>query len=296
MIEKQKKSFYKKKGWRLWLVKRLLKDHIDKEEIYSIISHFFENDTNIYDSNDTNINNNDENNENELLKNILKLNDKTVEDVMVPRAEIISISISDSMEKILNTINIETHSRMPVFKNNLDNIMGMIHIKDIIANIDKKNFSLNDIIRDILYVAPSSPVLDLLKRMRKSKIHLGLVVDEHGGVDGLVTIEDLVEEIVGEIEDEHDAEEYEIKIKKINSTTHIFDSSVLLTELEKKLHINLDKKIKNEINTVGGLVFYIAGKMPLKGEKFSYKNGIIFEVISASERRINKIKITIKSL
>lgn len=291
MIEEQKKTIDKKKGWRLWLVRKLLKDHIDKEEIYSIISHFFENEMSIYSSKDKNINDSDEN---ELLKNILKLNDKTVEDVMVPRAEIISISISDSMEKILNTINSETHSRMPVFKNNLDNIMGMIHIKDIIANIDKKNFSLNNIIRDILYVAPSSPVLDLLKRMRKSKIHLGLVVDEHGGVDGLVTIEDLVEEIVGEIEDEHDAEEYEIKIKKINSTTHIFDSSVLLTELERKLDINLDKEIKKEINTVGGLVFYIAGKMPQKGEKFNYKNIIIFEVTEASERRINKIKITIK--
>ena len=291
MIEEQKKTIDKKKGWRLWLVRKLLKDHIDKEEIYSIISHFFENEMSIYSSKDKNINDSDEN---ELLKNILKLNDKTVEDVMVPRAEIISISISDSMEKILNTINSETHSRMPVFKNNLDNIMGMIHIKDIIANIDKKNFSLNNIIRDILYVAPSSPVLDLLKRMRKSKIHLGLVVDEHGGVDGLVTIEDLVEEIVGEIEDEHDAEEYEIKIKKINSTTHIFDSSVLLTELERKLDINLDKEIKKEINTVGGLVFYIAGKIPQKGEKFNYKNIIIFEVTEASERRINKIKITIK--
>ena len=292
MIEEQKKSIDKKKGWRLWLVKRLLKDHIDKEEIYSIISHFFENEMTSYSPEEKNINDSDEN---ELLKNILKLNEKTVEDVMVPRAEIISISINDSMEKILNTINIETHSRMPVFKNNLDNIMGMIHIKDIIANIDKKNFSLNDIIRDILYVAPSSPVLDLLKRMRKSKIHLGLVVDEHGGVDGLVTIEDLVEEIVGEIEDEHDAEEYEIKIKKINSTTHVFDSSVLLTELERKLDISLDKEVKKEINTVGGLVFYIAGKMPQRGEKFNYKNIINFEVTEASERRIDKIKITLKS-
>ena len=171
----------------------------------------------------------------------------------------------------------------------------MIHIKDIIANIDKKDFSLNDIIREILYVAPSSPVLDLLKRMRKSKIHLGLVVDEHGGVDGLVTIEDLVEEIVGEIEDEHDAEEYEIKIKKINSTTHIFNSSVLLSELEKTLGVSLDKKIKNEINTVGGLVFYIAGKIPLKGEKFKYNNKMIFEVIEASERRVNQIKITLNN-
>ena len=292
MNNQQKKSFYKKKSWRLWLVKKLLRDHIAKEEIYSIISHFFEDDSNVYESDNKNINDNDEN---ELLKNILKLTDITVEDVMVPRAEIVALSNTDSMEKILNTINVETHSRMPVYKNNLDNIIGMIHIKDIIANIDKKDFSLNNIIREILYVAPSSPVLDLLKRMRKSKIHLGLVVDEHGGVDGLVTIEDLVEEIVGEIEDEHDAEEYEIKIKKINSTTHIFNSSVLLSELEKTLGVNLDKKIKNEINTVGGLVFYIAGKIPLKGEKFKYNNKMIFEVIEASERRINQIKITLNN-
>jgi len=292
MNNQQKKSFYKKKSWRLWLVKKLLRDHIAKEEIYSIISHFFEDDSNVYESDNKNINDNDEN---ELLKNILKLTDITVEDVMVPRAEIVALSNTDSMEKILNTINVETHSRMPVYKNNLDNIIGMIHIKDIIANIDKKDFSLNNIIREILYVAPSSPVLDLLKRMRKSKIHLGLVVDEHGGVDGLVTIEDLVEEIVGEIEDEHDAEEYEIKIKKINSTTHIFNSSVLLSELEKTLGVNLDKKIKNEINTVGGLVFYIAGKIPLKGEKFKYNNKMIFEVIEASERRVNQIKITLNN-
>ena len=119
MNNQQKKSFYKKKSWRLWLVKKLLRDHIDKEEIYSIISHFFEDDSNVYES-DNNINDNDEN---ELLKNILKLNDKTVEDVMVPRAEIVALSNTDSMEKILNTINVETHSRMPVYKNNLDYIV-----------------------------------------------------------------------------------------------------------------------------------------------------------------------------
>ena len=292
MQNKQKKIYDKKSTWRFWLVKKLLKDHIDKDEIYSIISHVFENDVGIDTTEDQIINDNDEN---ELLKNILKLNEKTVEDVMVPRADIIAISKSDSMKKVLDNIKSNAHSRMPVFKDNLDNIMGMIHIKDVFAKIDKKNFSLDDIIRDILYVAPSSPVLDLLKRMRKSKIHLGLVVDEHGGVDGLVTIEDLVEEIVGEIEDEHDAEEHEIKIKKINSTTHIFESSVLLNELEKTLNLNLGEKIKKEINTVGGLVFYIAGKMPLIGEKFKHKSGMVFEIIDASERRINKIKVTLNN-
>ena len=280
-----------KNNWRLWLIKKILNDKLHKEEVFSLISSFLEKGTSLQSTENEIIKDNDEN---ELLKNIFKLSAKTVEDVMVPRADIIAISINDSFEKILQTINNETHSRMPVFDENLDNIIGMIHIKDIITKTEKNNFSINNILRDILYVAPSSPVLDLLKRMRSSKIHLGLVVDEHGGVDGLVTIEDLVEEIVGEIEDEHDAEEYEIKINKINSSTYIFDSSVLISDFEKTMNINLENEIKKEINTVGGLVFYIAGKIPSKGEKFEYKNKIIFEVIETSERRINKIKISLK--
>ena len=282
------KTDIKKKKWRLWLVKKLLKNHIDKEEIYSFISEIFENEESINKLDDQVITDNDEN---ELLRNILQLNEKTVEDVMVPRADIVAISINQSMKEILDTIDYNLHSRMPVYKSNLDDVLGMIHIKDMISNTDKKNFLINDIIRDILYVAPSSPVLDLLKRMRKSKIHLGLVVDEHGGVDGLVTIEDLVEEIVGEIEDEHDAEDQEIKIKKIDNTTYIIDSSLLLNQLEKISKISLEKEIKNEINTVGGLVFYLAGKIPAVGEKFDYKNKISFEIINVLERRINKIKI-----
>ena len=274
----------RKKTWRIWLIEKLFSENIKKEEISSFISQFFEKNNNI---------NNDTNDENELIKNILNLHEKTVEDVMVPRAEIISISKEDSMDKILKTILNETHSRMPVYLNNLDNILGMIHVKDIINHINEKDFLIQNILRDILYVAPSSPVLDLLKRMRKSKIHLGLVVDEHGGVDGLVTIEDLVEEIVGEIEDEHDAENYEIKIKRINSKAFIVDSSVNLNEVEKLFNINFAQNEKEEIDTVGGLVFFIAGKVPLVGEKFKHHNGIMFEVIDASERRINQVKVTI---
>ena len=288
MNNKSIKSEISKSSWRLWLVKKLLKDHIDKEEIYTFISSIFENGNKLKESFEKPI---DDSDENELLRNILKLNDKTVEDVMVPRADIVAISIKDSFQKILDTIDYNSHSRMPIFEDNLDNVMGMIHIKDIISNIEKKDFKIKEIIRDILYVAPSSPVLDLLKRMRKSKIHLGLVVDEHGGVDGLVTIEDLVEEIVGEIEDEHDAEDNEIKIKKINSKTFIIDTSLSLKELENLIKINLDNEIKEEINSVGGLIYYLAGKIPLVGEKFIYNNQVSFEIISVNQRRIEEVKV-----
>ena len=288
MNNKSIKSEISKSSWRLWLVKKLLKDHIDKEEIYTFISSIFENGNKLKESFEKPI---DDSDENELLRNILKLNDKTVEDVMVPRADIVAISIKDSFQKILDTIDYNSHSRMPIFEDNLDNVMGMIHIKDIISNIEKKDFKIKEIIRDILYVAPSSPVLDLLKRMRKSKIHLGLVVDEHGGVDGLVTIEDLVEEIVGEIEDEHDAEDNEIKIKKINSKTFIIDTSLSLKELENLIKINLDNEIKEEINSVGGLIYYLAGKIPLVGEKFIYNNQVSFEIITVNQRRIEEVKV-----
>ena len=289
------KNYNKNWSLRLWLVKKLLSNKINKEEIYSIVSEFFDNhqEEEINSDNKKEIN---ENNENELLKNILKLNDKTVEDVMVPRAEIIAIPNNQSIEEIFKIISNESHSRMPIYQDNLDNVIGMMHIKDILSQSDINNFSIKNIIRDILFVAPSSPVLDLLKRMRKSKIHLGLVIDEHGGVDGLVTIEDLVEEIVGEIEDEHDAEDYELKIRKIDTHSYLLNASVSLIELENLLNISFDKNEKEEIDTVGGLLFFISGRIPSTGETFKHKTGVIFEVLEASERTINKIKVTYKIL
>ena len=283
-----KNSSYNKNSLRLWFVKKILKNHLNKEEMFSFITDLFPKneeivDNNLYKFKDVN--------ENELISNILEISNKTVQDIMIPRAEIISVSNKSSLDEILKLIDEENHSRMPVYEDNLDNVIGMIHVKDILEQIRNKNFLINNIVRDILYVAPSSSVLDLLKRMRKSKIHLGLVVDEHGGIDGLVSIEDLVEEIVGEIEDEHDAEDYEIKIRKINSETYIVDSSVLLTEIENLLNLKFLDSEKNEIDTIGGLVFYISGKIPSVAEKFTHNSGIVFEVLEASERRIDKIKI-----
>ena len=272
----------RKISWKNWLIKRLLLDDSTREEVLNYIAD---------NESDENLNDFEDNNEKNLIGNILQLHNKSVEDVMVPRAEIISIEKNQVMKEVLKIIDTESHSRMPVYKNNLDNVIGFLHVKDLLNNTSKENFKLESILREVLYVAPKSPILDLLKRMRSSRIHMGLVVDEFGGVNGLVTIEDLVEEIVGEIEDEHDAEDYEIKIRKINSETYIVDSSVLLTEIENLLNLKFLDSEKNEIDTIGGLVFYISGKIPSVAEKFTHNSGIVFEVLEASERRIDKIKI-----
>ena len=280
-----KKNFEKKTTWRNWLIRKLLSNENSKEDILSFIKN--DNETNL-DSDNFSI---DENNEENLIKNILNLNEKSVEDIMVPRAEIISIEKNKSINEILAVIDDESHSRMPVYDQNLDNSLGFFHIKDLIKNISNKDFKLEKIMRDVLYVAPKSPILDLLKRMRSSRIHMGLVVDEFGGVDGLITIEDLVEEIVGEIEDEHDAENNEFKIRKIDNKTIVVDSSYKITDLERFFNIKILNIEDEEIDTVGGLVFYIANKVPKNNEEYIFNNQLKFRVLKADARRINILKI-----
>jgi len=209
---------------------------------------------------------------------------------MVPRGEIISVDKKKSYSEILDLIKIEGHSRFPVYKNNLDNIVGFFHIKDFI-NINKNNFDINLILRDVLYVAPKSPILDLLKRMRSSRIHMSLVVDGVGGVDGLVTIEDLVEEIVGEIEDEHDAEDIDELIFKKEKNLLEVDASYKIDELEKYFNISLDIADEEEIDTVGGLVFAKINRIPKNDESFKIANLISLKIIKANERKIFTVQI-----
>jgi len=272
----------KKTSWKNWLIKRLLSSESTREEILNFIATKEE---------DQNINELEDNNEKSLIKNILNLSDKSVEDVMVPRAEIISIEKNQTKKEILSIIENQTHSRMPIYDNNLDNILGFFHIKDLLKNNYNDKFDLQSLMREILYVAPKSPILDLLKRMRLSRIHMGLVVDEFGGVDGLVTIEDLVEEIVGEIEDEHDAEDNEELIKKINDTTIVVDASFRIEELEKYFDIDINLKHDDEIDTVGGMLFFIANKVPKNNQIYKYENYLQFRVIKASPRRIESLEI-----
>jgi magnesium and cobalt transporter len=268
--------------WKTWLIKKLLNNDSSKEEILNLIAN---------QDNEDEFNNPDDNNEKSLIKNILQLENKSVEDVMVPRGEIISIDNKQNYNQIFDIIKEESHSRLPVYENNLDNIVGFFHVKDFIK-INKNEFDLNLILRDVLYTAPKSPILELLKRMRLSRIHIALVVDGIGGVDGLVTIEDLVEEIVGEIEDEHDAEDIDEEIIKKEDNLLIVDAAYRIDELEKDFNINLTVADEEEIETVGGLVFSKINRIPKSNEEFDIDGVINIKILKANERKILTVHIT----
>ena len=268
--------------WKSWLIKKLLNNDSSKEEILNLIAN--------EDSTDDKLNSTDDNNEKNLIKNILQLENKSVEDVMVPRGEIISIDNKQNYNQIFEIIKEESHSRLPVYKNNLDNIIGFFHVKDFIK-INKENFDINTILREALYVAPKSPILELLKRMRSSRIHIALVVDGIGGVDGLVTIEDLVEEIVGEIEDEHDAEDIDEEIIKKESNLLEVSASYRVDDLEKHFSINLDFADEDEVETVGGLVFSKINRIPRSNEQFNIDDIVNIKVLKANERKILTVQI-----
>ena len=268
--------------WKSWLIRRLLSNDSSKEEILNLIAN--------EDRADDQISSFDDNNEKSLIKNILQLEDKSVEDVMVPRGEIISVENKLNYSQIFNIIKKESHSRLPVYENNLDNIIGFFHVKDFIK-IDKNIFDLNLILRDVLYVAPKSPILELLNRMRLSRIHIALVVDGIGGVDGLVTIEDLVEEIVGEIEDEHDAEDINDEIIKKEENFIEVSASYRIDELERDFEINFEVADEEEIETVGGLVFSKINRIPKDNEDFNIDDLVNIKIIKANERKILTVQI-----
>ena len=271
----------KKTSWKNWLIKKLISSEASKEEILNFIAK---------DDGNKATDELEDNNEKSLIKNILNLNAKSVEDIMVSRAEIVAVEKNQSIDKILLIFGNKAHSRMPVYEKNLDNTLGFFHIKDLIKSISDKDFLIDNIIREVLYVAPKSPILDLLKRMRSSRIHMGLVVDEFGGVDGLVTIEDLVEEIVGEIEDEHDTEDDEI-FTKIDEKTIVVKAAYRIEELEKHFGIDIALNSEQEIDTVGGMLSFIANKVPKNNQSFTFNNELQLKVVKASDRRIITLEI-----
>ncbi len=229
-----------------------------------------------------------------LLENILKIGAKTVSDVMVPSADITDIDIDTQLDDIVNIMMKMPHSRYPLYRDNSDNVIGMVHIKDIFKATIEKNakFSLEEILRDVLFAAPSMRALDLLLEMRLMRLHMALVVDEYGGIDGLVTIEDLVEEIVGEIEDEYDVDDSP-KLYLMEDGSYKADARISIEDLEKEFgkFISNDE-YDEDIDTLGGLVFHLAGRVPSRGEVIAHSiKPIEFEVIEADPRRIKFIQI-----
>ncbi len=227
-----------------------------------------------------------------MLGNILKLRHLTAYDVMVPRADIAGVDISAPLDEVIAATSGKGHSRVPVYRGNLDDVVGFVHIKDVLAAVkSERKFNLAGLTRGVLFVAPSMRVLDLLLQMRLSRVHLALVVDEFGGTDGLITIEDLVEEIVGEIEDEHDAEAGPRLVRWPDGSL-VADARVDVDEFEEAFGRVLTAEEREEdIDTLGGLVATIAGRVPTRGELILHSSGVSFEVMEADPRRIKRLRV-----
>jgi CBS domain containing-hemolysin-like protein len=227
-----------------------------------------------------------------LLANVLSLRERTVADVMVPRADIVAIDVSATVADLIALFSREEHSRIPVYQGNLDNAIGMVHIKDIIVAQSKgtTNARLGSMVRDVLFVAPSMHVLELLLEMRFKRIHMALVVDEFGGVDGLLTIEDLVEEIVGDIDDEYDeATEPELVHRPDGALDA--DARVSLETFENVVGSILSDAERAEIDTLGGLVFDLLGRVPIRGELVKHPSGMEIEILEADPRRVRRLRV-----
>ena len=226
-----------------------------------------------------------------LIANILRMRGTTADDVMVPRADIVAIPVDVTLDQALDTIRREGHSRMPVFGEQLDDIVGMVHIKDVFAYVGRPEaFKLQDVARKPLLVAPQMPILDLLLQMRQARIHLALVVDEYGGIDGLVTIEDLVETITGDIADEHDEEDAPLIIERPDGTTDL-DARLPVEDFEARFGpVLTDDERTADIDTIGGLIFTLAGRVPPRGEVVTHSSGIEFRVLDADPRRIRRLR------
>lgn len=227
-----------------------------------------------------------------LIGNVLKVHDRTAADVMVPRVDIIAFDIERPFSELVKLLIEHGHSRVPVYRETLDDVIGFIHVKDVLSPVaDRRPAKVAPMIRKMLVVAPSLPVFDLLVQMRQSRTHIAMVVDEFGGIDGLVTIEDVIEEIVGDIEDEHDVDETPVLIERPDGSV-IADARLPIDTFEEQhgtlLRHNGDHE---EVDTLGGLVFTLAGRVPRRGEVIPHPGGLEFEVLDADPRRVKRLRV-----
>ncbi|MGP9788360.1 transporter associated domain-containing protein [Roseinatronobacter sp. NSM] len=230
------------------------------------------------------------------LPGLANLSNMRVEDVAVPKAEIVAIEQHAGLAEIVQTFRESGYSRIPVYAETLDTPVGLLLLKDLALHYGfngHHSLDLAPLLRPILYVPPSMPLGVLLRKMQAERTHFALMIDEYGGVDGLVTIEDLLEQVVGEIEDEHDtAEEAHIKVE--TPATWLADARTPLEELELRLGFSLTAEDDDEeIDTLGGLVFVLVGRVPVRGELITHESGLEFEVIEAGLRRIERLRIHI---
>jgi CBS domain containing-hemolysin-like protein len=227
-----------------------------------------------------------------LIRNVLRLRTLSASDVMVPRVDIVALDVETPFADVVALLVEEGHSRLPVYKGDLDHVIGMVHVKDVLGFVAaRRTTTLQNLLRKVLFVAPSTRVLDLLSQMRQQHVHMAFVVDEFGGIDGLITIEDVVEEIVGEIEDEHDEAE-PARIMERPDGSLLVDARTPIEELEERLATDLlPDADAEEVDTVGGLIVLLAGHVPGRGEVIAHRSGIEFEIVEADQRRIRTVRV-----
>lgn len=230
--------------------------------------------------------------EREIFSNFLQFGSKTVSKVMIPRSDVCGVSADSSLSDILKIVLSNGHTRTLVYQETMDNILGFLHIKDLFAAlVEGKDFTIKKYIRKHLVVAPSMKLVDLLAEIQRKKTHMAVVIDEYGGTDGVATIEDIIEELVGDIEDEHDAEDNIVEsFKLVNPKTILCNARTHIEEIEKALSIKL-KKQDDYFETIGGLVLARAGYFPKNGASIAIDDHIIAEIIEANARNIKIIKL-----
>ena len=233
----------------------------------------------------------------DMIERVIAFDSKEVADVMIPRADIVAVERDMTLGELLKEFAEAGHSRLPVYRGDLDDPLGMVHVRDLIgilADPEQASQKANEpvlgaVMRKLIYVPPSMPVTDLLLRMQLSRIHMALVIDEFGGTDGLVTIEDLIEEIVGDIADEHDEDE-EAFFSVISDGVWELSARLPLEELEEETGVALEIE-DEDVDTVGGIVFSLVGRVPLRGEVIEHPAGYEFEVLDVDPRRIRKVRM-----
>ena len=236
--------------------------------------------------------------EKNMLTNIIGFGESRVEDSMVPRADIIAVDVNISAQEVIKLFSECNHSRIALYRSTLDDPVGMLHIKDFVralSEVDIDDIIIEKLVKDIIFVPPSMKSRELLLKMQVSRIHMALVIDEYGGTDGLLTIENLIEEIVGEIEDEHS----DSSLKKINIYENFLDvpARTKIEEVEKILGFSLlEEEVDEEIETIGGLVFLLAGRIPQRGELITHPKGFEIEIKEVDQRKIINVRLRINSI
>lgn len=229
----------------------------------------------------------------ELLRNILKLHELTAEDVMVPRADIVALDVAAPADDLLNILAHKYHDRVPVYRETLDDIIGVIHHDDVLsALILKKEINIKAMMREAQIVSPAMPVFDLLLMMRDTDHQMVFVVDEYGGIDGLVTIGDVVEAMIGEMKNQLPSANAPLIIPE-DDKTYIVDARILISEFESEFGQILSAEDRTMADTLAGFIFAIAGRVPARGELIEHKDShFIFEIMEADPRRVTRIRVT----